>query len=77
MTELINYKAKTNKELLVMSVMQGNDLTKQQEAIIHRLDELNGTVRSNYVWICALKWVVGFIAMVLIGIVTCKGIGVW
>ena len=74
----INLKAMDDHDLLVMSVMQGNETTKQQEKIILHLAELNGTVRGDHTWILALRWAVGLLTIVLAGTITAgKVIGVW
>lgn len=40
--------------------------------------QINGTVRSDHAWVGALRWSVGFLALLLIGSVTAgKIIGVW
>jgi len=78
MAKPINLKAMDDHDLLVMSVMQGNETAKQQERIIQHLDDLNGTVRSDHTWILALRWMVGLLAMALIGITAAgKVVGVW
>ena len=38
---------------------------------------MNGTVKSDHAWICALRWVVGLLALALIGCVTTGVIGIW
>ncbi len=78
MPESIDFKAMDDHDLLVMSVMQGNETAKQQEKIILHLDELNGTVRGDHAWIGALRWTMGFLALLVIGSITAgKIIGVW
>ncbi len=78
MTKPINLKAMDDHDLLVMSVMQGNETAKQQEKIILHLDELNGTVRDDHAWVAALRWGFGFLALAIIGITAAgKVIGVW
>ena len=75
----IDYRAWNDHDLLVMAVMQGNDLVQQQEKIILHLAELNGTVKTTHTWVCALRWVIGGLIIILcavLGSVT-KTIGVW
>ena len=38
---------------------------------------MNGTVKSDHAWICALRWVVGFLALAIIGVASTGIIGVW
>ena len=73
----INLKAMDDHDLLVMSVMQGNETTKQQEKIILHLAELNGTVKSDHAWIGALRWMVYVLFIIVISALTTTIIGVW
>lgn len=56
------------------------DMKKSQKdmlaKIITRLDALNGTVKSDHAWVCALKWVVGLLFIGMLAIITGQ-IGVW
>ena len=76
MPNKIDYQAMDDHELLVMAVMQGNDTVTQQEKIAKHLEELNGTVESDHAWVCALKWVIGFVATLAIACLT-NILGVW
>jgi len=49
---------------------QVKDMVKLQK-------EINGTVRSTATWCKALKWVVGLLALALIGSVTAGQLGLW
>ena len=77
MTKPINLKAMDDHDLLVMSVMQGNETAKQQEMILLHLKELNGTVKSDHAWILALRWGFGFLVLLVISAVGTSVIGVW
>ena len=77
MPEQTDFTAMNDHDLLVVSVMQGNDTVKQQEKIIERLDDLNGTVKSDHAWIGALKWVMGFLFLLMAGTITATSIGLW
>ena len=77
MPELIDYTAREDHDLLVMLVMQGNDTVAQQEKIIGQLEEMNGTVRSDHIWIRAYRYAFYAIFAVLIIIISGNRIGLW
>lgn len=38
--------------------------------------QINGTVKSDHAWVCALKWVVGLLFLGMIALITGQ-IGIW
>lgn len=45
--------------------------------LIKLVRTLNGTVKNDHAWVGALKWVVGLLALALIGTVTTGIWGIW
>ena len=39
--------------------------------------QLNGTVRSDHAWVGALRWVMGFLFLLMAGTITATSIGLW
>jgi len=77
MADKIDYQAYNDHDLLVMAVMQGNDTVGQQEKIVKQLELLNGTVKSDHAWLCALRYAVYVIIIILLGSITAVKVGVW
>ena len=77
MPEKIDYTAMNDHDLLVMSVMQGNETVKQQEELVRQFKVMNGSVKRNSAWILALKWTAVILVTLCAGTITGGRIGLW
>ena len=73
------YREITGLKIVLLGIEGSKDMGLYGEVrdMVKLQKEMNGTVRSDHVWIGALKWTVGILALLLIGSVTTGIIGVW
>lgn len=65
--------------IVLLGVPETEDMGLYGEVrdLIKLVRTLNGTVKSDHAWVAALKWVVGLLALALIGTITTGIIGIW
>ena len=73
------YREMKEIRIVLLGVPETKDMGLYGEVrdLMKLVRTLNGTVKSDHAWVSALKWVVGFLALALIGTITTGIIGIW
>ena len=74
------YQKMIKFEVVLLGIPESEDMGLYGECkdMKKLLKEMNGTVKSDHVWIGALRWGFGFLVLFVLGTITAgKVIGVW